>query len=713
MRKKRGKRLTKIHASTFMFVTLGIIIINIALATTLTSLIMKDSPSKESYQKIFDFSPLFKKKLTPTGYAIDEFRNPIAIVTIKADEEVGKVNDYFYGTNTHGYYLGKGTKVDADEDGTPESPSDLEWHRQAFLDSGMNYIRWDASLQHYYFYNESTNNYYFKGDLNPKIEQLRWANENGIKVLLIVDYMPSWLANISIEGCNLSRLINCPPYDYNIWKEIVVDYLDRLTENGKYAEVVDVEVWNEPYSNFWLNDLPYDDIKKAEEYVKLYNSTYNAIKYKYPSINVGGPSGTWQCSSPNLWSVFLSEIGNNADFISKHIYHEPRNSSGYYSTERIRVEIDRLMQNCSFYNLNCSRIIISEWNLDSDYLKNSSNINSFTSHLSQSYTRILNKYPQETSSVIYQWSERYKYSDKENYPEYPQRWSMVSEPKLDNDYYPSYNVTKDFAHYHAGGNMIVNSSSNNESIISVTSLNPDNIWHVTIINIGTSNISVSVDVSSTNIEALKDLDTGEIYTAKNGAVNVGILTEYDVKHYEGIANYEPSEKEKTATSASSSSSSGKSKIVSVDYLNILYDESITIETNQNKVIPTKEIFTEQSPSKTNNRNSNKKKENVYGPSQYQEDINELDYKTRTGTLSLALSKNNYLIIIIMLLGSIICISLIISITCKKKKHEAYKVRILTDWVNKARYLGYSNERMKEMLLEYKWDKKLVKNVVKG
>jgi len=48
---------------------------------------------------------------------------------------------------------------------------------------------------------------------------------------------------------------------------------------------------------------------------------------------------------------------------------------------------------------------------------------------------------------------------------------------------------------------------------------------------------------------------------------------------------------------------------------------------------------------------------------------------------------------------------------RKKKREADKVKKLMYWVDKARALGYSNDKMKEMLAQYNWDKELVEKVV--
>lgn len=71
-------------------------------------------------------------------------------VSVDFSKSVGVVRPDFYGVNTHGSWLGGETRIDANGDGIAETASDLAWHRKAFLDSGMKYMRWDASLGSYY-----------------------------------------------------------------------------------------------------------------------------------------------------------------------------------------------------------------------------------------------------------------------------------------------------------------------------------------------------------------------------------------------------------------------------------------------------------------------------------------------------------------------------------------------------------------------------------
>src|SRR3989338_3133129 len=91
------------------------------------------------------------------GKVIDEFQdflgiNAVTIVNVTANfsKQVGEIRSDFYGVNTHAFWLGSGTEIDTNGDGSLESDSNLSWHRAAFLDSGMGAIRWDANLENYY-----------------------------------------------------------------------------------------------------------------------------------------------------------------------------------------------------------------------------------------------------------------------------------------------------------------------------------------------------------------------------------------------------------------------------------------------------------------------------------------------------------------------------------------------------------------------------------
>ena len=247
---------------------------------------------------------------------------------------------------------------------------------------------------------------------------------------------------------------------------------------------------------------------------------------EYPNIEVGGPATSWIGRA--FVNRFLSNFSNEIDFISFHEYADT-----VYIT--LSSDLNQALTSCHQYNANCSRIILSEWNTYSSFIKNvSSNISQYGSNIALGYTNMLDNYPSNVSMLLYQWSEQYKYSNTQYYPEYPQLWSMVSEPQLDNAYYPPYNVTSDFAHYHSARDIVVSSSSNNGNIFVVASKNSTGQVDITVISNSTSNVSVTIGLSGAligNFNALEDLRTGTTYSISGGSVNMGALQQYDVKHY--------------------------------------------------------------------------------------------------------------------------------------------------------------------------------------
>lgn len=649
---------------------------------------------------------LFKKKPTTptTGRAIDEFGNKIATVTVKAEEEVGRVRDDFYGVNI-GWAGSNLSYIDIDDNGISDTLSNYEWHRNALKESKISTLRINMGLAQNSLSEGIFNNYSIftnNKNINTKKSLVNWAKKNDMKLILSARDMPSWLADTKTGLCNwTSSNSTCPPSNYTKWGELVVNYLQEV---GCTPDVCIIEVWNEPnLAEFWLDNISNrEDSVISKEYNKMYNSTYLAIKNIWPTMKVGGPTTTGMSQvSRGILSNFIGNFSKSIDFISFHDYLYQDGYKDYNS--KLSNDYNLIFEIIEKYNIN-TPLYISEFNIwNNHFIFNKPKI--WSMQLGLAYEATLNKYPNNVSLVEYQWTW-----NTVRKLDYNGIFSMVSEPQLDNAYYPSYNVTKDFAHYHAGGNMIVNSSSNNESIKSVASLNPKGIWHITVINTATNNIRVNVDVSSTGVKAVKDLATGTIYPVNDGIVDVGILTEYDVKHYEGIVNYEPPVA-KTSSEERSSSGGGSSNTG---------NKLVSVKPDTSVVIPTSKLLINTETTTTTSESKEEKK--VYGPVKaneedirlYQEEYeNELQGNSHIGTLSPAVSNKSYLTIAIIILGSIICTLLIISIIYKRKKREAEKVKRLMDWVDKARALGYTSEKMKEMLAEYNWNKDLVDKVVGG
>jgi len=106
---------------------------------------------------------------------------------------------------------------------------------------------------------------------------------------------------------------------------------------------------------------------------------------------------------------------------------------------------------------------------------------------------------------------------------------MVSEPLLDNEIYPPYNVTKNFATYHSSGSIVVKSLSNLSSIKAVAS--KKDRQYITIINSG-ENASIKLKIIKNASSSFKDLETGEIYTLNNGNIDIGKIEKYGIRYLE-------------------------------------------------------------------------------------------------------------------------------------------------------------------------------------
>ncbi len=439
---------------------------------------------------------------------------------------IGNVRNDFYGVNTHGTYFGGGTTIDKNGDGVLESLSNNSWNQNQFLNSKMNVLRIDTNLNSYA--NEDGT---FSTSLILRADTVKWASQNGLKVLMIAGFTPEWLANKTSGWCTLSGSnSSCPPSNYSKWGDLVVSVIDNITSNGLYNSSVEVEVWNEPQSSGWLNNLTRDNIIKATEYIKLYNSTYLAIKAKYPNIPVGGPS-SYIDSAPNMFSTFLSNMTTNMDFVTLHDYSTedgPYGTDYPYFDDNIQIQSDELIANCSLYSANCSRIIFSEWNINEAITKNTTfNTNKYGMQIGLAYVGGLNNYPANVSMVIYQWSERYLENDSTNYPEYPQIWSMVVQPELivtgQPQYKASYNVTKNFAHLCPAGGTVYASSSDDATIKTVSCKKGDE-KNIIIINTDTESKNVTINLTDSGITTLYNyLNPAETY-----GTEVGIMDSYEI-----------------------------------------------------------------------------------------------------------------------------------------------------------------------------------------
>ncbi len=177
--------------------------------------------------------------------------------------------------------------------------------------------------------------------------------ELGLKPFLELGFMPSRLASGS-QTIFYWKGNTTPPSSYDAWCEMVKALLQHLCERYGRDEVTTwpVEVWNEPnLPGFWKN-------ADMQEYFKLFQHTFQAVKEVDSRFRVGGPA---VCGgSDEVWiRAFLQYCYDNSiplDFVTRHHYTTelPENVGHYGYAELMKAED-------GFANLHTTREIIDSF----------------------------------------------------------------------------------------------------------------------------------------------------------------------------------------------------------------------------------------------------------------------------------------------------------------------------------------------------------------
>jgi hypothetical protein len=423
-----------------------------------------------------------------------------------------------YGANFGFDFLG-GTLIDANNDGIREANSNLTWHREKFLDT-LNYERRDSALENYYNNETGDDGVNFTTSLNliNITNEIIWSSQNNVKYLLIINYMPSWLADNSSGTC--SNLNYCVPNNYTKWQNIVKDYIYRITSNGTYNSTIEIEVWNEPDS-YLMNKLSGTHMNKSIEYNRLYNSTYTAIKSVYPNMPIfgAGISNNVPISS-NISIYFLANFSNRIDGYSAHFY--PDNP-----ISELTNKLNLTRYYCNLYSANCSRIIISEMNILSSSTKNSTNQGNYTSKLGEMYSYLLNS-NENITTVMFDWSSPFFYGQYTI--EYPSRWAMLSEPLLNNTYYTGFNILNKNRRYAPSLGTVYQSSNDNSELIQVQVREVGGADNLIVTNTYNDQQNITLNCGSFTGN-LMDTSNGNLFSCASGSVNIGVLDAYDVRYY--------------------------------------------------------------------------------------------------------------------------------------------------------------------------------------
>jgi xylan 1,4-beta-xylosidase len=142
--------------------------------------------------------------------------------------------------------------------------------------------------------------------------------ETGMRPVVELSYMPHDLASDPTKTVFAYQAVISPPRDWDRWADLVTALTAHLVDRYGLEEVRDrwsFEVWNEANLDvFWSGS--------ADEYLRLYDVTVEAIRKVDPQLVVGGPG-----SAAAQWvELLLDHVETSAapvDFVSTHTYGSP------------------------------------------------------------------------------------------------------------------------------------------------------------------------------------------------------------------------------------------------------------------------------------------------------------------------------------------------------------------------------------------------------
>jgi len=379
------------------------------------------------------------------------------------------------------------------------------------------------------------------GNMTNFQNQLTLDYQNNITSILIMDYMPSFLANRTMNSSGWSNCVdNITSSDVNdcmfsneiVWNEIVLDAYKTLDQ---YRNRTWWYSWNEPDGGFFEDNLASASAKT--DFVILQNTTYNTF-YNYNSnIIFAGYRGLSSSTTTTSISAFTQMMLSNLSSQFKKFSYHPYDTK-YIGYSSVSSEIDYLLTQCAVYGAECSHILLDEWQPTSQTLKNQSNgqSNEYKSNIAYFLQDLMNGNKSSiVSEMPYHWDDSNSYFNcPSRYGEYPSFWSAVSEAGLDNPtatYYPPYNVTKNFATRHrAGDNVVFSNSTDNDGVKIVSSKSLDNLQHaITVINTNNYSVNETLTIYGDTITSFKD-QNNNVYPVTAGVLNLGVIDSYGISY---------------------------------------------------------------------------------------------------------------------------------------------------------------------------------------
>jgi len=380
--------------------------------------------------------------------------------------------------------------------------------------SRMNYIRiWD-----YMIYQSDNEDTYNDTRIKWLMEQAEYAHSKNYRIVFSqLGGVPYWLQNRTNNPyCNSTDYNSCQPTNNTKFAIFLNRIITNLTQVIP-EEDIDVEIMNEVYGTSFLNNGTNDD--RVVIYTQLFNTTRNYLKQQHPNISVGW-IGSYDSSEIYFYWIkgLVSNLTNNTDFINLHTY-----PSDFISTNTVYNNLKNLSDILDSYSVNPKpKIGYSEWNVWGNTYQ--WNFTRYSSEVAFAYQSVLNWNPANVSMMLFSWSNWESYTCSAYYPDYPINFAMWNE--VDNVFKPTYNVTKDFSTYAPASSTIYSSFSDDSSSKILTS-KKGNARNIIVINTDDEPANMTINITDSNMNSLRNMKTGAVYTISNNISQLGIVDSYE------------------------------------------------------------------------------------------------------------------------------------------------------------------------------------------
>jgi len=384
-------------------------------------------------------------------------------------------------------------------------------------------------------------------NINSDRDMVEWAynetnNGRNTKVGLTGFHMPVEIANLTSYCTSDTR--GCSYSDEYSFTDMVQSYILYVTNNGQYCSAIDsFGVWNEPdLTTYWLDDLPTGNSYRWEEYNRMYNVTWNAVKNSVcgPSIKVAGQDLASITSSDGTQFI-NSWLGNFTpqnmiDVILIHRYPSATTSDPATSARSIQSTINTTKTLASTYGINLSSTCVQFGELNEN---NQNIVQNLTNIAEASYNAMMAEIATQNICLYltwYQWADDSPWgtSTAEGNSTGIRRIAVQEPLNGGEQLYSLYNASKEFFNK-APGNSVIYNSTDNDTLVYLVPAQSNLTIRFGIVNTKNSTETINITFLNTTAISIVNERNGTTYNITGtGSSKTALITgiqPYDTEWY--------------------------------------------------------------------------------------------------------------------------------------------------------------------------------------